>query len=77
MQRLLDPRAGRDAEVNLAKRQELVQAKVAAAAGKLGQSLRPSDEQELGKIRLEALERRLPAGAGRRRLLTASSSSCS
>ena len=31
------------------------QAKVAAAASKLGKSLRPSDEQELGKIRLKLL----------------------
>ena len=33
----------------------LFQAKVTAAASKLGQSLRPSDEQELGKIRLKLL----------------------
>ena len=51
LQRLLDPSAGRDvAEAGLAKKQELFQAKVAAAAGKLGQSLRPSDAEALGKI---------------------------
>ena len=43
------------AEANLAKRQVVLQAKVAAAAGKLGQSLRPSDAQELGKVRLKLL----------------------
>ncbi len=42
-------------EINQAKRQEAVQAKVAAAASKLGQSLRPSDAQELGKIRIKLL----------------------
>ena len=35
--------------------QEMFQAKVTAAANKLGQSLRPSDEQELGKVRLKLL----------------------
>jgi tight adherence protein C len=34
-------------------RQEQIQAKVAAAANKLGRSLRPSNEVELGKIRLK------------------------
>ena len=53
LRRLLDGRAAGAAEANLAKRQEALQAKVAAAAGKLGQSLRPSDAQELGKIRLK------------------------
>ena len=52
LKRLLDPRA---VEVSQAKRQEQVQAKVAAAAGKLGKSLRPSNEQELGKIRIKLL----------------------
>jgi tight adherence protein C len=56
LQRLLDPVASRgDSESSLAKRQELFQAKVTAAAHKLGKSLRPSDEQELGKIRLKLL----------------------
>ena len=32
-----------------------MQARVAAAANKLGQSLRPTDEQELGKIRIKLL----------------------
>jgi tight adherence protein C len=52
LKRLLDPRS---VEINQAKRQEQVQAKVAAAAGKLGKSLRPSNEQELGKIRIKLL----------------------
>jgi tight adherence protein C len=56
LKRLVDPAAARGAaEATHARRQELIQAKVAAAAGKLGQSLRPSDEDELGKIRLRLL----------------------
>ena len=46
LKRLLDPHS---VEIIQAKRQEHVQAKMAAAANKLGQSLRPSDAQELGK----------------------------
>jgi tight adherence protein C len=52
LKRLLDPRS---AEMAHAKRQQQVQAKVAAAAHKIGQSLRPSDEAELGKVRLKLL----------------------
>ena len=52
LKRLLDPRS---VEISQAKRQEQVQARVAAAANKLGQSLRPSDAQELGKIRIKLL----------------------
>jgi tight adherence protein C len=55
LRRLLDGRGPGSAEANLAKRQEALQARVTAAAGKLGQSLRPSDAQELGKIRLKLL----------------------
>ncbi len=56
LRRLLDPNGNRnEAELSLARRQELFQAKVSAAAHKLGKSLRPSDEQELGKIRLKLL----------------------
>jgi tight adherence protein C len=57
LRRLLEPNGGRggESEPGLAKRQELFQAKVTTAAKKLGQSLRPSDEQELGKVRLKLL----------------------
>src|SRR5262245_25720964 len=56
LRRLLDPSAGQGAtEASVSKKQEKFQAKVAAAAGKLGQSLRPSNEAELGKIRLKLL----------------------
>jgi tight adherence protein C len=55
LRRLLDPRAAGSVEVNLAKRQEVFQARVTAAAGRLGRSLRPSDAQQLGKIRLKLL----------------------
>jgi tight adherence protein C len=52
LQRLLDPRS---MVASQAKRQEAVQAKLTAAANRLGQSLRPSDVQELGKIRVKLL----------------------
>jgi tight adherence protein C len=53
LKRLLDPVAARgDALKVQANRQEQLQAKVASAANKVGRSLRPSTEAELGKIRL-------------------------
>jgi tight adherence protein C len=52
LKRLFDPHA----VVSVgASRQLLVQARVTAAANKLGQSLRPSDKEELGKIRIKLL----------------------
>jgi tight adherence protein C len=55
LSRLLDPRTARTGAGEHAKRQEAFQAKVTAAANKLGQTLRPSDTAELGKIRLKLL----------------------
>jgi len=55
LHRLLDPHAAAAGESSQVKRQEQFQAKVTAAAGKLGKSLRPSDAQELGKIRIKLL----------------------
>jgi tight adherence protein C len=56
LKRLLDPAASRgDALKIQANRQEQLQAKVTAAAHKLGTSLRPSNEEELGKIRLKLI----------------------
>jgi tight adherence protein C len=55
LSRLLDPRAAESGQAEHAKRQEVFQAKVTAAANKLGQSLRPSDTEELGKIRVRLL----------------------
>ena len=52
LQRLVDPRT---IVINQAKRQEAVQAKLTAAANRLGQSLRPSDVQQLGKIRIKLM----------------------
>jgi tight adherence protein C len=52
LKRLLDPHA---AATMQATRQIQVQARVTAAANKLGESLRPSDQQELGKIRIKLL----------------------
>ena len=46
------PERGRS---RVAGRQEKFQAQVTKAANKLGQSLRPSDEEELGKVRLKLL----------------------
>jgi tight adherence protein C len=56
LRRLLDSKGGRDeSELNLTKRHELFQAKVTAAANQLGKSLRPADEEQLGKVRLKLL----------------------
>ncbi len=56
LRRLLDGTAGREAaEAGAARKQEMFQARVTAAARKLGQSLRPSDEAEVGKVRLKLL----------------------
>jgi tight adherence protein C len=52
LQRLVDPRT---IVINQAKRQQAVQAKLTAAANKLGQSLRPADVQQLGKIRIKLM----------------------
>ena len=52
LKRLVDPRS---VEIAQSKRQEQVQVKMAAAAHKLGQSLRPSDAQQLGKIRTKLM----------------------
>ena len=52
----MNPAIGRkEAEARVAGRQEKFQAQVTRAANKLGQSLRPSDEEELGKVRLKLL----------------------
>jgi tight adherence protein C len=55
LRRLLEGRGAAAADANIAKRQEVLQARVTAAASKLGQSLRPSDAEELGKVRLKLL----------------------
>ena len=68
---MLEPGRVHDAIKVQAARQEQFQAKVATAANKLGQSLRPSDEDELGKIRLKLLNRGLSRRARGRRLLWA------
>ncbi len=56
LHRIMNPVIGRqEAEARVAGRQEKFQAQVTKAANKLGQSLRPSDEEELGKVRLKLL----------------------
>jgi len=54
LKRVLNPAARQDPAA-AARQQDKFQAKVAEAAKKLGQSLRPADEAELGKVRLELL----------------------
>jgi tight adherence protein C len=55
LKRVLNPAARRSDAAAAARQQDRIQAKVAVAAEKLGKSLRPSNEAELGKIRLELL----------------------
>jgi len=56
LQRIINPTLGKkDMEAQVARRQENFQRQVTKAATKLGQTLRPSDEEELGKIRLQLL----------------------
>ena len=61
------PRLGRDQSRPSVK--SMVQAKVAAAAGKLGKSLRPIRRAGAGQDPHQTLECRLSPGTGRRRLL--------
>jgi len=55
LKRVLNPTAKRPDAASIGRQQDRLQAKVAQAATKLGQSLKPSNEAELGKIRLELL----------------------
>ncbi len=55
LKRVLNPNAKRTDAATIAKQQDKFQAKMAQAASTLGQSLKPSNEAELGKIRLELL----------------------
>ena len=56
LRRMMNPTFGRkEVEEQATKRQERIQAQMARAANKLGQSLRPSDEAELSKARLTLL----------------------
>src|SRR5262245_29044832 len=55
LQRVLNPNMGRPDASALSRQQDILQAKFAAAAKRLGKSLKPSDEAALGKIRLTLL----------------------
>ncbi len=56
LHRIMNPAIDRkEAEARVTGRQEKFQAQVTKAANRLGQSLRPSDEEELGKVRLKLL----------------------
>lgn len=55
LRRVLNPAARRTDAAAAARQQDRIQARVAEAAKRLGQSLRPTNEVELGKVRLELL----------------------
>jgi tight adherence protein C len=56
LRRIMNPTLGRkDQEERVARKQDRFQAQVTKAANTLGKSLRPSDEVELGKLRLKLL----------------------
>lgn len=56
LRRMMSPTTGRkEIEDQAARRQERIQAQMARAANKLGQSLRPSDEAEFSKVRITLL----------------------
>jgi tight adherence protein C len=55
LKRVLNPTARRTDAAAVARQQDKFQAKVAQAASKLGQSFKPTNEAEVGKIRLELL----------------------
>ncbi len=55
LSRVMNPSAARVDAATVVRQQDRIQAKVTQAATKLGKSLRPSDEAELGKVRLKLL----------------------
>ena len=55
LSRVLNPATARVDAATIVRRQDQIQAKVTQAATKLGKSLRPSNEAELGKLRLMLL----------------------
>jgi tight adherence protein C len=56
LRRIMDPSTGRkELEAQVAGRQEKFHEQVAKAASKLGESMRPTDEQEVGKLRLKLM----------------------
>jgi tight adherence protein C len=55
LKRVLNPNVRRPDSAALGRQEDRFQAKVAKAATRLGKSLKPSNEEELGKIRLELL----------------------
>ena len=55
LKRVLNPSARRVDAATVGRQQDAFQARVAQAASKLGKSLKPTNEVELGKIRLELL----------------------
>ncbi len=55
LKRVLNPATRRPDAASTARQQDKFQAKVTQAANKLGKSLKPSNESDLGKLRLELL----------------------
>ena len=55
LKRVLNPNARRPDSASLARQQDKFQARVTQAANKLGRSLKPTKESDVGKLRLELL----------------------
>ncbi len=55
LKRVLDPGTRRPDAASIARQHDKLQARVTEAAKRLGQSVRPTNEAEIGKIRLELL----------------------
>ena len=55
LKRVLNPNAARPDSSVLSRQQDMLQAKFASAANRLGRSLKPTDEVALGKLRLTLL----------------------
>jgi tight adherence protein C len=55
LKRLMNPNAARPDARAVARQQDLIQARFAEAAKRIGKSLKPTNETELGKIRLNLL----------------------
>ncbi len=55
LRKLMNPNARRPDASSLSRQQDMLQARFAAAAKRLGSSLKPTDEAELGKLRMTLL----------------------
>ena len=55
LQRIMNPNGARPTSESVTKKQDQIQAKFTEAANKLGKSLRPSNQADLGKARMKLL----------------------